>query len=94
MHTRQILRDGKEVFLTRREFHLLCYLVHHAGWIRTKEQILEAIWEDALEVGHHAVETLIHQLRRKIEPDPSNPTYIYTVIGHGYRFQKSEPKKI
>lgn len=86
LQTHSVFRDKTEIHLTLYEYQVLCYLARHAGWIRTKQQIFEAVWCETVDTKHHAVETVIYQIRQKIEPDPSNPQYIQTVIGHGYKF--------
>ena len=91
---RRVLRDDSELFLTHYEYNVLCYLARHAGWIRTRQQIFEAIWHEAADVGYHAVENIVYQLRQKIESDPSNPQYIHTVVGHGYKFIEASSRQL
>jgi two-component system KDP operon response regulator KdpE len=82
----RVLCDGKEVRLTPKEFDLLLYLAQRPGRVLTHRAILKAIW------GPHAVDqpehlrVLVGALRKKIEPNPSSPTYILTEPWVGYRF--------
>jgi two-component system, OmpR family, KDP operon response regulator KdpE len=82
----RVLRDGEEVRLTPKEFELLTYLAQHPGRVLTHRAILKAIW------GPHATDqpehlrVLVGSLRKKIEPNPSSPTFILTEPWVGYRF--------
>ena len=86
----RVVRDGEEVRLTPKEFDLLTYLAQHPGRVLTHRAILKAIW------GLHAVDqpehlrVLVASLRKKIEPDPSNPQYILTEPWVGYRFADTD----
>lgn len=78
---------GKEIGLKNKEYELLLFLVTNADMVFGKETLYERIWGmDA--VGDNAtVAVHINRLREKIEEDPSNPCYIETVWGAGYRFR-------
>lgn len=89
LRARRVMRDDTELALTNYEYHVLCYLARHAGWVRTRQQIFEAIWHETADTGYHSVETIIYQLRHKLEANPSNPQYIHTVVGFGYKFIKA-----
>lgn len=52
----------------------------------TQTQIFEAVWNMDSESCHSSVVNVIYNLRKKIEPDSKNPTYIKTVLGVGYKF--------
>ena len=82
-----VYRNGKEIPLNRHEFDTLVYLVRHPGWIRSKEQIYEAVWTEEVENYENAVMWCISQLRKKLEPDPDRLQYIHTVKGMGYKFE-------
>ena len=84
--TGQVLRRGQPVTLTATERRLLFYLAENAGQILHMSRILESVWghEYIDEVGY--VKVYIWRLRQKIEPDPSEPRYIITERGIGYRF--------
>ncbi|MCM1315838.1 MAG: helix-turn-helix domain-containing protein, partial [Alistipes senegalensis] len=77
----------KEISLKNKEYELLLFLVTNADMVFDKETLYERIWGmDA--VGDNAtVAVHINRLREKIEDDPSNPHYVETVWGAGYRFR-------
>ena len=84
---KKVYRTGKEILLNRHEFDTLVYLAMHPGWIRSKEQIYEAVWTEEVENYENAVMWCISQLRKKLEPDPDRLQYIHTVKGMGYKFE-------
>jgi DNA-binding response OmpR family regulator len=75
-----------DVDLTTTEFKLLETLARQPGRIFTRSQLLDAIHGVAFESYERAIDAHIKNLRRKIEPDPRRPRYIFTVYGVGYRF--------
>jgi DNA-binding response OmpR family regulator len=77
--------DSQRVELTRTEFNLLEVLLANPGYTITRDELLEKALGYAYEGLGRALDTHIRNLRRKIEPDPDNPTYIQTVHGVGYR---------
>lgn len=79
---------GRHVDLTRTEFTLLHVLMLYAGHTFTRDELLEKTMGYAYEGMGRALDTHVSNLRKKIEPDPSNPTYIQTVYGVGYRMAK------
>ena len=83
---RRVLQDGEEVNLTRLEYSTLVFLASNPGIVLTQEQIFEAVWNMDSDSCHSSVANVIYNLRRKIEPDCKNPTYIKTVLGVGYKF--------
>jgi DNA-binding response OmpR family regulator len=81
------LRVGeRNVDLTPTEFQLLAKLASQPGRIFTRAQLLESIHGVAIESYERAIDAHIKNVRRKIEPNPSEPRYILTVYGVGYRF--------
>jgi DNA-binding response OmpR family regulator len=84
--SRKVFINGKEVMLTSKEYDLLLLFVTHPNQVFSKEQIFERIWGmDSF--GDMATVTVhVSKLREKIELDPSNPQYIQTIWGVGYRF--------
>jgi two-component system, OmpR family, alkaline phosphatase synthesis response regulator PhoP len=78
--------DDKIVSLTPTEFNLLLHLVRHKRQVCSRSQLLEAADLGFYEGVERTVDVHIHNLRRKIEPDASDPTHIVTVFGVGYRF--------
>lgn len=83
---------GELISLTPSEFRLLSYLMHHPDQLITKEEFQAAVW------GYHSspdvnfMRVTMRRLRMKIEVDPSNPQYLQTVHGTGYRFCRQSPR--
>jgi DNA-binding response OmpR family regulator len=86
----RVFSEGKEITLTHREFELLAFLAQHPGIVFSRERLFDRVWgQDAL--GDTAtVMVHVNRIREKIEPDPSNPIYIETVWGAGYRFKETD----
>lgn len=82
----EVTREGKAVYLTDREFQLLCYLIDHAGQTVTRGELLRAVWGYEAKTYSRTVDVHIFTLRQKLEIDPSQPELIRTVTGVGYRF--------
>ena len=85
-HQRRVLQDGKEINLTRLEYSTLVLLSSNPGIVLTRTQIFEAVWNMDSDSCQSSISTIICNLRKKIEPDSKNPTYIKTVLGVGYKF--------
>jgi len=80
--------DNKDISLTAREFDLLLCFMQSPGEVFSRQHLLKAVWGYAHQGYMHTVNSHINRLRAKIEPDPSNPTYIQTVWGVGYRLKE------
>ncbi|MDP5181779.1 response regulator transcription factor [Blastococcus sp. BMG 814] len=80
-----ITRDGAMLNLTRTEFRLLCELAVDPGRVLSREELLERVWGYDYFGDSRLVDVHIRRLRKKIEPDPSNPALVMTVRGMGYR---------
>jgi two-component system KDP operon response regulator KdpE len=78
---------GNQVSLTRTEFELLRELMMHEERVLTYCILLQRVWGARYEDEDHYVRVYIRQLRRKIEPNPSQPHYILTEVGVGYVFR-------
>ena len=87
---RKVLLDNKRIDLTPKEFDLLHLLAAHPGRTYTREQLLSLLWGYQYNGYEHTVNSHINRLRSKIESDLSNPKYILTSWGVGYRFNESE----
>ncbi len=83
---REIWVGGEIVQLRPTEYRLLYHLVQNAGWVVTHDQLLTKVWGYEYQDEPHYVRLYINYLRKKIEKDPSNPEYILTERGVGYRF--------
>jgi DNA-binding response OmpR family regulator len=77
---------GNEVSLTPSELELLHYMMLHAGRLLERETLLRDVWGYDYFGKTNLVDVAIRRLREKIEADPSNPVYLLTVRGQGYRF--------
>ena len=77
---------GAKLDLTSTEFELLAFFVKNVGRTFSREQLLNSVWGYTSSAYEHTVNTHINRLRAKLEPDPSDPTYIHTVWGVGYKF--------
>lgn len=81
----QMWRDGKEMEASAREIELLKYLVDRPGQVVSRDELLTEIWGHQREIVTRTVDNFILRLRKKVEPDPSNPHYLLTVHGSGYK---------
>jgi DNA-binding response OmpR family regulator len=87
---RAISLDGKPVQLTYVEFEILAAMAGTPGHVFTREMLLEHIWGDSTYRDPRTVDVHIRHLREKLEADPKQPDYLFTVRGVGYRFRDSE----
>jgi two-component system KDP operon response regulator KdpE len=83
---RRVLRDGRDVHLTPTEWHVLEVLVRHPGKLISQRQLLKQVWGPQYETETNYLRLYLAQLRRKLEPEPSQPRYLLTEPGMGYRF--------
>jgi two-component system KDP operon response regulator KdpE len=82
---RRVQRAGSDVHLTPNEYRLLAALVRHAGKVCTHRQLLADVWGPShVEHGHY-LRIYMAQLRHKLELDPTNPRFLRTEAGVGYR---------
>lgn len=88
---RIVEREGQPLHLTPIEYRLLAYLASHAGSVLTHQQLLKNVWGPGHAEDSHYVRVYMAHLRRKIEDDPSQPKYIQTEAGIGYRFVLALP---
>lgn len=84
---RLVFVDNQETQLTPTEFEVLQYLMKHRGKVLSADAILANAWGPEYVGAHELVKQFIYRLRSKLEPDPSNPSYILTVRGSGYVFE-------
>jgi len=82
----EVLKSGKRLSLTALEFKLLKLFIEHKGEVVTRDTMLDEAWDDAI-VSPRTIDPHIVHLRKKIENDPSNPEYIISVRGVGYKFK-------
>jgi len=81
-----VRRDDVEIRLTPTEFALLAQLVMHAGKVLTHRQLLQRVWGPEYGAEAEYLRVYVQRLRRKLESEPTNPRYILTEPGVGYRF--------
>lgn len=89
METREVQVNGKPVSLTAREFDILALLVQYPNRYFTTSQLIEAVWGPG-SADDRTLMVHISRLRRKIEPDPANPSYIVSKRWVGYRFNAQD----
>ncbi|NLF17587.1 MAG: response regulator transcription factor, partial [Lentisphaerae bacterium] len=85
----EVTVDNRQVHLSPREFDLLAYLMQRAGRVRSREDILQAVWGQEDYLDERTVDVHVRWLRTKIEKDPSNPERLLTVRGVGYKFAEA-----
>lgn len=83
---RRVKLKGQKIELTPKEFDLLVLLASNPGRSYSRDQLLNDVWGYEFSGYEHTVNSHINRLRAKIEPDLSNPKYILTTWGIGYRF--------
>ncbi len=81
----EVFRGGEPVPLTRTEFRVLCELAEHPGWVLSRSQLLQRVWDYDFFGDDRLVDTHIGRLRAKVEQDPTHPELIVTVRGAGYK---------
>jgi two-component system KDP operon response regulator KdpE len=84
---KKVLREGKEVHLTKTEWGVLELLVRNRGRLVAQKQLLHDVWGPSYETESHYLRVYLAQLRRKLEPEPSRPRHLLTEPGMGYRFE-------
>jgi DNA-binding response OmpR family regulator len=85
---REVRLRGEEVPLTALEFDLLTALASRPGFVFGRNRLLERVWGRNYFGSDHVVDVHVANLRKKLEDDPSNPYYVQTVRGVGYRFRR------
>jgi DNA-binding response OmpR family regulator len=80
-----VLKNGREVSLTKTEFRLICEFADHAGAVLSRDQLLERVWGYEYLGDSRLVDAHVRRLRVKIEDQPDDPRLIVTVRGLGYR---------
>ena len=83
----ELRRAGAVVALTPIEFKLLGTFVRNPGRVLNRQQLLDRVWGEATFITERVVDTHVANLRKKIEPEPTQPRYVVSVLGVGYRFE-------
>ncbi|MHA7283143.1 winged helix-turn-helix domain-containing protein [Arthrobacter sp. TMS2-4] len=79
--------DGEQVALPLKEFELLEMLLRNSGRVLTRGQLIDRVWGSDYVGDTKTLDVHVKRLRGKVEPDPSNPRYLITVRGLGYKFE-------
>ncbi len=82
--------DGVLIMMPAKEFELLYYMAEHKNQVFSKSQLLDAVWGYEVYGDENTIAVYINRLRDKIEENPSQPVYIKTVWGVGYKFSWKE----
>ena len=90
---REVLVNGEPVKLRPTEYRLLSHLLQNQGRTLSHEQLLSKVWGPEYVDDNQLLRLYITYLRQKIEPDPSNPRYIFNERGYGYRFADIRPQE-
>jgi len=88
----EVMRDGKQIYLTSREFQLLCYLMDRTGSTVPRTELLRSLWGYEAGAFTRTVDTHVASLRQKLENNPGRPELILTTPGVGYKFVGSSQK--
>ena len=86
LHRRRVLKSGKLLDISSKEFELLKYFICHSGETLSRDRLLEDVWGYDNYPTTRTVDTHLVRLRQKLEPDPEQPQYFLTVHGTGYQF--------
>lgn len=82
----KVYKNGEEIQLSSKEIMIMKFFMENEGIVFTKDQLYNSIWNENV-VGDNTIMVYIHHLRSKIEEEPSNPDFLKTVWGLGYKFQ-------
>ena len=83
-------RDGQEIHLTQNEFKIVALLAKNCGRVLTYDRLIEHIWGPYSENDNTILRVNMANIRRKLEPNPAEPIYIFTEIGIGYRLAEED----
>ena len=88
-YSQKVYKDNEEIDVTPREYLLMKIFVENEDKAFSRDELLDLVWGYNFVGDSKIVDVNIRRLRAKIENDPSNPTYIETIWGKGYRWRKS-----
>src|SRR4029078_9263556 len=86
----ELRRSGRLVDVTAQELRLLNVFLQTRGRVLSRDQLITAAWGPGMAITDRAVDTHVFNLRRKIEPEPSEPRFLLGVRGLGYRFEDED----
>lgn len=81
----RVMKDGKEIELTAREFEILQYMAQNIGRVISRERLYEAVWGEDSYGCDNTIMVHIRHLRKKMESNPASPEYLITMKGLGYK---------
>ena len=87
--THQVVREGKQIQLSAKEFAILEYMLYNKGVVLSRDRIEEHVWNYDFEGGSNVVDVYMRYLRKKID-DPFEKKYIHTIRGVGYIIKDGE----
>lgn len=82
----EVTMAGRRVDVTALEFRLLAAFIARRGRVLSRDQLITNVWGESVHIGDRVIDTHILNLRKKIETEPSNPRFVVSVRGLGYRF--------
>jgi DNA-binding response OmpR family regulator len=91
VETRRLTKDGRAVHLSAREFAILRVLAEAEGSVVERQELFAQVWGPSFFGDEGALDVYVRTIRRKIEPDPTQPTYLRTVRGVGYLLGEDRP---
>lgn len=91
---RTVRTGGREVHLTPTEYDLLCELTRNAGKVLTHRELLQRVWGPDYSGENTYLRTFVRHLRRKLEPDPSQPRFLHNELGVGYYVPPPDPERL
>ena len=86
----RVTLDGEDAHLTPNEFRIVALLGRHAGRVMTYKAMLRELWGPSASMDNKILRVHMASIRRKIEPNPNEPRYIFTEVGVGYRMAENE----
>ena len=89
--TRRVWRDDREIVFSRKEFDLLHHLMERAGDVVSRDDLMLTVWNTNFWTSSKTIDVHLGWVRRKLGDDPSQPSLIPTVRGHGLRFERRAP---
>jgi DNA-binding response OmpR family regulator len=85
----EVTVEGAPILCSPKEYDLLVYLLRHRGRVRSRDEILQAVWGQEAYLDERTVDVHVRWLRKKIETDPAAPRRLLTVRGAGYKFAEA-----
>lgn len=82
---RLVTRDGVDIHLTQNEYKIVALLARNSGRVLTYDKLIEHVWGPYSETDNTSLRVHMANIRRKLEPNPAEPVYLFTEIGVGYR---------